>query len=175
MPSIFTNGVVRIRLIVSFLTVTWLGLATLSSALAHFADVLQNRAKSDLANANYFMLDITLQKLMSDTLITMVITALISAMLSIFGILILVHPRWIQEDCKARVYYGCMSFLLSLPVVTIGGCVAGGIHGLQSSFELLDRDGSFPYYVVMYYGAVGQAAFGAAVVILILIHFVAAI
>src|SRR4051795_1181734 len=114
MTSFFTNGMIRMRLVVSFLTIIWLGLATLSSASAHLADVLRNRAKPDLVNANDFMLDITFQKLMSNIVVSMVITALISAVLSIFGILLLVHPRWLREDCKARICYGCMAFLLSL-------------------------------------------------------------
>jgi hypothetical protein len=172
MPSFFTQGVIRMRLVVSFLTIIWLGLTTLSSASAHLADVLKNRAKSDLGNASDFMLDITFQKLMSNILVSMIITALISAVLFIFGILLLVHPRWLREDCNARIYYGCMTFLLSLPVISLGGYAAGRIHGFQSSFEFFGRDGSFPYYIVMYYGAVGQAAFGSVLFILILIHFV---
>jgi hypothetical protein len=172
MPSFFTQGVNRMRLVVSFLTINWLGLATLSSASAHLADVLRNRAKSDLVNANDFMLDITFQKLMSNILVSMVITALVSAVLFIFGILLLVHPRWLREDCMARIYYGCMTFLLSLPVISLGGYAACRIHGFQSSFEFFGSDGSFPYYIVMYYGAVGQATFGSVLFILILIHFV---
>ncbi|OQD74986.1 hypothetical protein PENANT_c164G04683 [Penicillium antarcticum] len=174
MPSFFTKSLIRMRLVVSFLTIIWLGLATLSSASAHLADVLQNRAKSDFVNADSFMLDNTFQKLMNNILVSMVITALVSAVLFIFGILLLVHPRWLREDCQARIYYGCMTFLLSLVVITLGGYTAGRVHGFQSSFEFFGRDGSFPYYTVTYYGAVGQAAFGSVLFILILVYVVAA-
>jgi hypothetical protein len=42
---------IRMRLTVLFLTTAWLALAGLSSAISHFANILQDRAKSDLANA----------------------------------------------------------------------------------------------------------------------------
>jgi hypothetical protein len=74
MPFFFTNDLIRMRLVVSFLTIIWLGLATISSASAHLAGVLQNRAKSDFVNADGFMLDITFQKLMSNIFVSMVIT-----------------------------------------------------------------------------------------------------
>lgn len=38
--------------------------------------------------------------------------------------------------------------------------MASHAHGFQTSFESFDSASHFPYYKVMYYGAVGQAAFG---------------
>ncbi|KAJ5742662.1 uncharacterized protein N7511_011233 [Penicillium nucicola] len=174
MPSFFTRSMMRMRLVVSFLTIVWLGLAALASASARLADVLQNRAKSDFVHTDNLMLDITFQKLMSNILVSMVITALISTVLFIFGILLSVHSRWLQEDCNARIYYGCLTFLMSICVISIGGYAAGCIHGFQSSFELFSGESSFPYYAVIYYGAVGQATFASALFILILVHVVAA-
>lgn len=37
-----------------------------------------------------------------------------------------------------------------------------------------DRDGVFPYYAIMYYGAVGEATFGAVLIIMTLVHVFAA-
>jgi hypothetical protein len=44
------------------------------------------------------------------------------------------------------------------------------VHVFQASFELLDMD-HIPYYKIMYYGSVGQAAFGSLVIIMSLVRF----
>jgi hypothetical protein len=44
----------------------------------------------------------------------------------------------------------------------------------RSTFEFFDSDGVFPYYTIMYYGAVGKAAFGAILIIVTLVHVFAA-
>ena len=51
----------------------------------------------------------------------------------------------------------------------LGGYVASHVHGFQTSFELFDSEGHFPYYKDLYYGAVGQAAFGVLAIIISLV------
>jgi hypothetical protein len=159
------------RLAFLFLSVAWLALAGLSSATVRFAVILRDRAKSDLVTSSDSILGITFQNLMDDIVVGMVIVALISALFSIFGIVLAIHPRCLREDRKYRLYYVCTQLVVGLLVLSLAGYVASNIHGFQSSFEFFDSARHFPYYQTMYYGAVGQAAFGVLAVIMSLVTF----
>jgi hypothetical protein len=60
---------------------------------------------------------------------------------------------------------------VSLIVLSLGGYVASHVHGFQTSFDFVGSADHFPYYKIMYYRAVGQAAFGVLVVIMSLVRF----
>ncbi|KAJ5778366.1 hypothetical protein N7520_001612 [Penicillium odoratum] len=124
----------------------WLALASLNSAISRFAIVLRDDAKSDLINVNDALLDLAFQRLMQRVLDVSVILALMSASLSIFGIVLAIHPRWLHRDCKFRLYFECLQVTLGLRVLSVGGYVASCVHGYQSSFELFNSHGHFPYY-----------------------------
>ncbi|CAG8032301.1 unnamed protein product [Penicillium nalgiovense] len=153
-----------------FLTITWLALASLNSATVHSAAVLRDHAKSDLVMLSDSILVLTFQNLMDDVIDRMVIVALVSALYSIFGLILVVYPKWLQGKCATRFYYGCIQIVVSMIVPSLGGWIASHVHGFQTSFEFLDR-GRFPYYRIMYYGSVGQAAFGSLVIIMSLVRF----
>ncbi|KAJ5215327.1 uncharacterized protein N7498_001734 [Penicillium cinerascens] len=138
-----TSAMIRTRLTVLFLTTAWLALAGLSSAISHFANILQDRAKSDLANTNASILDITFENLMKNVLEGMVVVALLSALFDIFGIILVIYPSWLQENCESGLDYGCIQVVLSLVVVCVGGYFASRVHGYQTSFEYFDRAGQF--------------------------------
>ncbi|KAJ6126440.1 hypothetical protein N7523_002052 [Penicillium sp. IBT 18751x] len=164
-----TSVMIRTRLTVLFLATAWLALAGLSSAISHFANILQDRAKSDLANATDSILDITFENLMKCVLEGMVVVALLSALFAIFGIILVIHPSWLRENCESGLVYCYIQVVPSLVVVCVGGYFASRVHGYQTSFEYFDRAGQFPYYKIMYYGAVGEAAFGSLVIIVSLV------
>ena len=156
---------IRMRLVIISLAITWLALASLSSATVHFAVVLRDRAKSNLVTPTDSILDITFQNLMDDVIDGMVIAALVSALFSIFGLILVIYPKWLQESCAARFYYGCIQIIVSMIVLSLGGWIASRVHGFQISFEFFGSEDHIPYYNIMYYGSVGQAAFGSLVVI----------
>ncbi|CAG8189644.1 unnamed protein product [Penicillium nalgiovense] len=91
-----------------FLTITGLARASLRSSTVHLAVVLRDRAKSDLVTLSGSILDLTFQNLMDDVVDGTVIAALVSALFSIFGLILVVYPKWLQEKCAARFYYGCI-------------------------------------------------------------------
>ncbi|OQE10055.1 hypothetical protein PENFLA_c097G06750 [Penicillium flavigenum] len=159
------------RLVILFLTITWLAVASLSSATVHFAVVLRDRAKSELVTPSDSILDITFQNLMDNVIDGMVIVALVSALFSIFGLVLVIYPKWLQENCTARFYYSYIQIVVSVIVLSLGGWIACRVHGFQTSFEFFDR-GHIPYYKIMYYGSVGEAAFGALAVIASSVRFV---
>lgn len=77
MPLSTAAALIRMRLVIIFLTITWLALASLSSATARFAVVLRDRARSDLVTSSDSILDITFQNLMDNVLEGTVIVALV--------------------------------------------------------------------------------------------------
>jgi hypothetical protein len=72
------------------------------------AVVLRDRAKSDLVTLSDPILDLTFQNLMDNVVDGMVIAALVSALFSIFGLILVFCPKWLQEKCAAQFYYGCI-------------------------------------------------------------------
>lgn len=160
------------RLAILFLAITWLALTGLSSATVRFAVILRDRAKSDLVTSRDSILDITFQNLMDNVVVGMVIVALVSALLSMFGFVLVIYPKWLQENSTARFYYSCIQIVVSMIVLSLGCYVASHVHGFETSFEYFDSAGHFPYYKIIYYGAVGQAAFGSGVVIMSVVCFI---
>ncbi|CRL31394.1 hypothetical protein EN45_043480 [Penicillium chrysogenum] len=161
---------IRMRHVIISLTITWLALAGLSSVTVHFAVLLRDRAESDLVTPSDSILDITFENLMDYIVDGMVIAALVSALFSIFGFDLVIYPKWLQENCAARFYYGCIQIVVSMIVLSLGGWIASRVHGFQTSFEFFARS-HIPYYKIMYYGSFGQAAFGSLVIIMSLVHF----
>ena len=172
MPPNTAGALTRNRFFIIFLSITSLAIASLSSATAHFATVLRDRAKFDLVTPSHASLDITFQKLMENVLQDMVIVALISTLFSIFGVVLVIHPKWQQENCYLRKYYGLFQLFVGLTVLSIGAYAASRVRGFQTAFSIFDSEGHFPYYNTMYYGAVSQAAFGVLVAIVSPVRFV---
>jgi hypothetical protein len=73
---------------------------------------------------------------------------LVSALFSIFGFVLVIYPKWLQEDCAARLYYGCIQIVLSMFVLSLGGWVASRVHDFKTSFDLFDSS-HIPYYNIM--------------------------
>jgi hypothetical protein len=68
MPLNTAGPVIRMRLAILFLAITWLALTGLSSATVRLAVILRDRAKSDLVTSSDSILDITFQNLMDNQL-----------------------------------------------------------------------------------------------------------
>jgi hypothetical protein len=122
---------IRMRLVIISLTVTWLALASLSLATVHFAVLLRDRAKSDLVTPSDSILDITFENLMDSVVDGMVIAALVSALFSIFGFVLVTYLNWLQENCAARFYYWCFQIVVSMIVLSLAGWIASRVRGFQ--------------------------------------------
>jgi ABC-type phosphate transport system permease subunit len=107
------------------------------------------------------------EKTMTQVFDCMVIAAIPSALLSIFGVVLMAHPRLLQDDKATAIYFACTQLILSVVVLFIGGYVANSIRGYQTLFEEFDvRASHLPYYGMMHYGGIGEAVFGSLVIIL---------
>jgi hypothetical protein len=168
-----TKYTIRMRLAILFLAIIGLALAGLNAAIARFAVILRDRAKSDIITPNKSVADNTFRNLMNTVLIDVVIAALASTLFAITGAALAGHPRWLREQDKPWIYFGCVQFTLGLLITVTGGYLADHVHGFQPSFEMFRGDDNFQYYNIMYYGGVGQAAYGSLVIFMAVAPFVA--
>lgn len=165
-----TEYSIRIRLLVLSLTLAWLSIASFSSATTCFAVILRDDARSDYTISKDSMLPIIFEK-MINVLDGMVLVAFSSSLFSIFGVVLVTHPRLLAENSAFPRYFCCIQFFLSLVVLSIGGYIANSVHSYQTLFAEFDGSASrFPYYSIMYSGGIGQAAYGSLVVIMTLVY-----
>ena len=165
MTSDTRSAMLCMRLTVLVPAILWFAFAGLSSAISHFAIILRDHAESDLIYKDHAILGLAFQSLMQNILVVSVLMALMSTWLSIFGMVLAIHPRWLHQNGQRRIYFECIQVVLALTAVSVGGYIASRVHGCRSSFDLVNIHGHLPYYGIMYYGAVGQAAFGSLMII----------
>ena len=159
-----SEHMIRVRLTILFFTLLSLGVAGLSSANAHFAVILRDRARSDYINTSDGILDNKFQSVQSSVLINAVITAIPTTAFAIYGATIAVHPRWFRDHDAILVTYAILQVILAFAMIATGASLADGVHGYQTSFEKFGANDSIPYYSTMYYGGVAQAAYGSVLV-----------
>ncbi|KAJ5267315.1 hypothetical protein N7478_010123 [Penicillium angulare] len=161
--------VICIRFAIASLIVINLAIASLDSAIARFAVVLRDRAKSDLAASGDSVADNVFANLMHRVLVSAIIGALASTGFATFGIGLTVSSSRAAKSHDAFALFGFIQFFVSIGYVALGGLIADILHGYQSSFERFSHAGEIPYYEIMYYGGVGEAAFGALVMVLMIV------
>ncbi|KAJ5873081.1 uncharacterized protein N7529_005434 [Penicillium soppii] len=98
MPLNTSVAMIRMRLAILFLSITWLVLASLSSATVRFAVVLRDCARSDLVTSSDSILDIAFQNLMYNVVEAMVIVALISALIFILRVCPCDLPEFVTRE-----------------------------------------------------------------------------
>jgi hypothetical protein len=164
-----TQYVIRTRLTILFFTLLSLAVAGLNSANAHFSIILRDRARSDYINTAEGILDNNFQKLQSNALIVTVFTALATTAFIIYGAMIAVHPRWLRDYEGTLYAFTIAQIVLAFIMIATGGFLADHVHGFYTSFEKFGTHDSIPYYSLMYYGGVAQAAYGSLLVVLTII------
>lgn len=60
--------------------------------------------------------------------------------------------------------FAVAQIVLAFIMIATGGYLADHVHGFYNSFEKFGTHDSIPYYSLMYYGGVAQAAYGSALV-----------
>ena len=73
----------------------------------------------------------------------MVIAALVSALFYIFGFVLVIYPKWLQENCAARFYYGCIQIVVSMIVLSLGGWIVP-----YAAYEVISREHGPSYKTV---------------------------
>jgi hypothetical protein len=158
--------VIRTRLIILFFTLLSLAVVCLNSANAHFSTILRDRARSDSTNTADSILDDNFQRLQNNILIGTVFTAVATAAFLVYGAVIAVHPTRLRDNEGSLCTFAVAQIFLAFIMIATGGYLADHVHGFYTSFEKFSAHDSIPYYSLMYYGGVAQAAYGSILVFL---------
>lgn len=154
-----SEHMIRVRLTILFFSLFSLGIAGLNSANARFAVVLRDRARSDYTNTSNGILDNQFQTLQSAVLIDTVATALLSVAFAIYGALVAFFPTRLRNHVVLYIH-----LILAVVMIGTGGYLADHVHGFQTSFEKFGAKDGIPYYSIVYYGGVAQAAYGSVLI-----------
>jgi hypothetical protein len=157
---------IRTRLTILFFTLLSLAVTGLNSANAHFSIILRDRARSDYINTANGILDNNFQKLQSNALIVTVFMAITTTAVIIYGAVIAIHPRWLRDHKGTMYAFAVAQVVLAFIMIAAGGYLADQVHGFYTSFDKFGTQDSIPYYSLMYYGGVAQAAYGSVLVFL---------
>jgi hypothetical protein len=84
----------------------------------------------------------------------------------IYGAVIAVHSRWLRDHEGTLYAFVIAQVVLAFIMIATGGYLADQVHGFYTSFEKFGTHDSIPYYSLMYYGGVAQAAYGSVLVFL---------
>lgn len=106
------------------------------------------------------------QQLMGKVLGDVFIAAITSVLSVIVGFIIVVFPRWLRKSSNLPFYYGAIQLILSLFILVTGAYLANHVYGFQFSFEGLRRNDRIPYYSITYYCGVGEAIYGALMILI---------
>jgi hypothetical protein len=172
--SMSSERMFRARLTVLFFTLLSLAVTALNSAIARFAVVLRDRARSDNVDPVDRMSDGHFQSLQSKILNNTVPAAVAIGALTIYGVAIAVHPRWLRDHESILPRLAISYIILAFVMMVTGAYVADQVHGLQTSFENFAFRDQIPYYSLMYYGGIAQAAYGSVLIFLTIMVVVAA-
>ena len=154
---------IRARLTILVCTLLSLAVAILSSAKARFAFVLRDRVRSDYINTVDDILDNRFQSLQNGILSTTAFMAVAAGAFAIYGVVIMVHSRWLREEKFTLQAYAGIETMLGFVMIVTGGVVASNVQGFQTSFE---KFGANKHYDIMYYGGIAEAAYGSVLVVL---------
>jgi large-conductance mechanosensitive channel len=159
---------IRIRMTVLFFALVSLAVAGLNSAIVRFAVILQDRARSGYADAVDGPWDYQFQSFQSRILDSTVCIAVAAAALAFYGAAVAFHPRWLQEHETLLFVFGASQIIVAFIMIVTGGYVADQVHGFQASFDKFSAPGGIPYYSMIYYGSVAQAAYGSVLIFLVI-------
>ena len=173
MPLFTTDHMIKRRLIIFTLALIGLAFASLNATIACFAVILRGQATSALLVFDSEVADKTFADLMNYVSRYTVIASIISAIVAIFGAALAARLAWLRNHDRPWIYYGCYHFILSLVFLSIGIWLILNVRGFKPFFERFSGDGNFPYYNLMFYGAVAQTAYGSLVVLAVFVLGVA--
>ncbi|KAJ5144504.1 hypothetical protein N7476_005072 [Penicillium atrosanguineum] len=173
MPFFANDHMIRRRLIIFALAIIGLAFASLNAANACFAVILRDRATSALFAPGDQVADNTFADLMNQVLKSTVIASIGSAVIAVFGAMLAARLAWLRNHDCPWIFYGCCHLALSVFLLVMGAWIIFHVRGFKPFFERFSGDGNVPYYNMMFYGGVGQAAYGASVVLTVFVSGVA--
>ena len=171
MPSQY---LIRTRLTIFFFTVLSSAVACLKSANAHFSIILRDRARSDYISPADGILDNNFQSLQNHAILATVCTALATTAVIIYGVVIAFHSTWLRDHKGTMHAFVFAQVILAFIMIGTGGWLADHVNGFYTSFEKFGTHDSIPYYSLMYYGGVAQAAYGSVLLAITVVAYLIA-
>ncbi|KAJ5737384.1 uncharacterized protein N7483_002509 [Penicillium malachiteum] len=150
-----TQKVLWKRVIALLCALIKLMVAAFSSAIAYWTTGLRRLMKSDLAASDPPARLMATIQMANNVLAAMIMIAIASTIFAILGIYIAIH----RTSGIGQCIYGFIA-------IVTGGYVADHVQGFQSLIATFIDPDDLQYDGITYYGSVGQAAYGALVIIL---------
>ncbi|KAI0450204.1 hypothetical protein F5B21DRAFT_529197 [Xylaria acuta] len=160
MPSHSGKIVTCVRIVRLFVATISLAIAGLSSAEAHFAIILRDRAKSDLPITIDPVMSNAFISFMSDVLISAVVAALASATCAIVGALVALPPSRLQKYNGGWAIFVGAQLILALFIFVAWEKIADDVAAFQAAFDKFGSNDNLPYYDIIYCGGKAQATYG---------------
>jgi predicted permease len=74
------------------------------------------------------------------------------------------HPRMLRGSQGSIPVFIFLQMVVAFLLVVAGSCIARNVEGFQTSFAKFGGYNRIPYYGMIYYRSVAQAAYGAALI-----------
>jgi hypothetical protein len=162
----------RARLATLFFTLLSLAVTGLNAAIGRFSVVLQDRARSEYMGAARYSGG-HFETLQSNILIGAVSTAVAAGAFTMYGAVVATHSPVMRRHENILPTLAVNQLILAFIMIVTGVCTAVQVQDFQNLFEHFGASDKAPYYVLMYYGSVAQAAYGSVLVLLTIIcHYV---
>ncbi|KAJ5737365.1 uncharacterized protein N7483_002490 [Penicillium malachiteum] len=155
------------RAIILLCVLIQLMVAAFSSTMAYWTTRLRRSMRFDLAASDSPTQLIASIQMANHVLAAMIMAAIVSAVFSIWGIYVAICRTSLPKSDGHCLPWGTGQCIYGLIAIVTGGYVADHVEGFQSLIATFIDVKDLPYYEIVYYGSVAQAAYGALVIIVL--------
>lgn len=164
-----SNYLFRARLATLIFTLLSLAVTGLNSAIGQFSVVLQDQARSEYMGSAVGYSEGHFETLQSNIFIGAVCAAVAAGAFAIYGVVVAIHLPVMRRHENILPTLAVNQLILAFIMIVAGGYTAVEVQNFQNLFEQFGARDKTPYYVLMYYGSVTQAAYGTFLVLLTIV------
>lgn len=143
----------RIRVGIVLLSLLSLATAILNSIDALFVEILRDQSRGSRATATTGTCAAEFLALQRSVSYMAVTSAITTTLFAILGLVTAINPAWLRKYSVCQTIQGIL-------LVSMGGYAAERVRGCGAEFGRLFVASNSPYYIVIYYGYIAQAAYG---------------
>jgi len=157
----FSEYKISNRITILFFTILSLIIAILNSVGAFFAVTLLYQTRTEFNDNKYKGPASDDFGTLIYILIGVLITAVVTTILAIYGAVISVHPSWLHRHENSIIpTYAFSQMIQAAILIVTGGYLTEHVSGLQPSFKRYTGNNGILYSSVMCYGGIAQAVYG---------------
>jgi hypothetical protein len=129
------------------------------SMITHWAIILRDRARSTTYESTNQASSHRFESIQNNIVILSTIGSGFCALGAICAASFMFYPQILLKG-RGRLWgFWCAQTGMACSTIIVGGYLGDGVRGFQSAFTKFTTD-NVPYYAIMYYGGVTEAAFG---------------